>query len=308
MTNDRRGEAHLWLLLEEALRHVRNAEVEPWEAWRNFRAVTDALVVVGSVAPEVGEALVGELDDALAVRGVIPAGAFSAAPWPDLDILTATRPAPPVGAAVVWLEAEIERHLDLFVSFGTEAQAWAASDLVRILSGPVAGFRAVQLLEERDERILEDVVATLAAAGVDAGRSPHPEATARESWVDFLRARPAALPEPHVPTDGRLPRLEIGGLGAADVRVDAVMWSEDAIDVEVAVRTRSSRPDPLHGAPWHARILDDRGHLHLGQTVQLRRGAGMLRFSLRPGVGPGVNRLDVRITRGGARVEGSVEL
>lgn len=310
MHPDRRGEAHLWLLLEEALLHVRRAGVEPWESWRNFRAVVDALVVTGALGGEVGDALVSELDDALALRGVVPSGVFTAAPWPSLETLTAARPAPPAGAAVAWLEAEVERHLDLFASFGSDAQAWAASDLVRIVGGPVRAFAAVGMLEAGDAGILEEVVATLEAADVPVPRPAAAGAVPREPWVGFLRSRPGPLPVAHEPRHRRLPRVELGRLDETSARLDAVAWSEQALELDVAVRSRPAAAVRTAGtaAPWHARVLDEDGGLHLGQPVTPRRGAASLRFALRPGLPDGVGRLEVRLTRGGARVEASVAL
>lgn len=308
MTTDRRAEAHLWLLLEEAVATVRGDDVTPWEAWRNFLAVVDALVVTGALDEDVGDALVSELDDALALRGVVPAGAFSAAPWPDLDVLTRARPPAPAGAALVWLEAEIERHLDLFASFGDEARTWAAADLVRIVGAPVRAFLAVGLLAEGEDRILESVVATLAAAGVDPGRPVDPDAVARPAWVDFLVARPDPLPEPHRATDVRQPRLPLGRLSGAELRLDTVSWSSAAVELEVAARVRPATGALASRVPWSARLLDDTGILHLGQPVTLRRGLGSITFALRPGLGAGVRSFELRLTRGGERLEATVDL
>lgn len=308
MTTDRRAEAHLWLVLEEAVATVRGAEVTPWEAWRNFLAVVDALVVTGALDDEVGDALVSELEDALALRGVVPAGVFSAAPWPDLDVLTRPRPALPAGAALVWLEAEIERHLDLFASFGDEARAWAAADLVRIVGAPVRAFLAVGLLAEGEDRILESVVATLAAAGVDPGRPVDPDAIARPAWVDFLVSKPEALPEPHRPAAARQPRVALGRLAGAELRLDAVSWSPVAVELEVAARVRPASGAPDSRVPWSARLVDDLGVLHLGQPVTLRRGSGSLDFTLRPGLGPDVQSIELRLTRGGERLDATVAL
>jgi hypothetical protein len=126
--------------------------------------------------------------------------------------------------------------------------------------------------------------------------------------VQFLRDGPPPLPEPHEPDERRTPRLLLGEIAGRLVRLDTLAWSADAIDLEVIVRGPDGRADPEVGVPWQARVLDDRGHVHLGQPAVLRGGAGRLRFALRPGVGPGVNRLDLRVTRGGARLEGSVAL
>lgn len=309
-TVDRRGEAHLWLLLEEALRIVRGTDVEPWEAWRNYRAVADALVAVGAVEAEVAEALVGELDDALAVRGVIPAGAFGAGPWADVDVLARARAPVPPEAARVWLEAEVERHLDLFASFGTGARGWAAADMLRILAGPVRAFAAAGLLRSVEEaRLLDDVAATLAAAGVDPGRPVDPGAVAHPAWLGFLRSEPRPLPDVHEPTERRRAWVALGATPDGDtVRVDEVAWSERAIDVTVTVRRSSSRVVRDDRTPWSLRLVDGDGGLHLGQPAILRAGAGVLPFSLRPGLAAGPQRLEARVTHGGACVEGTVAL
>ncbi|HVF31575.1 MAG TPA: hypothetical protein VM933_00950 [Acidimicrobiales bacterium] len=309
-TADRRGEAHLWLLLEEALLAVRSADVEPWEAWRSYRAVADALISTDLVDASVAHALVGELDDALAVRGVIPAGAFSAAPWPDVDVLRRPRPATPPGAATTWLEAEIERHLDLLASFSVEAQGRAARDLVRIVGGPVRAFEAVGHLSGRDAVALQgEVVASLDAAGVDPGGPAEPDAEPRAEWVAFLRNRPPSLPEPFVSTDARLPARTLGPLADTTTRLDAIAWTTDAIRLELTVRPpRGEIRSGATTAPLHARILDDTGCLHLGQPVRAGRSGGGLHVFLRPGFGPGVRGFDLRLTRGGERLEVSVPL
>ncbi len=303
--SDRRAEAHLWLLLEEALVDVRDPRAETWEIWRNFRAVVDALVAIDALVPELGEAFVGELDDAMALRGLVPVTAFGAAPWPEPDLLVAPGRPPGNDAGRIWLEAEIERHLDLFVSFDSETQAWAARDMLRILGGPVRAFEAVG--GEPVSGLLGDLAATLAAAGVDPGREVPGEAVARREWVQFLRDRPAPIPDPHVPDERRRPRVRLGGkVTGPVVRVDLLAWSEDAIEMAVGVRTSPDLVGVDDRTPWHARVLDDRGHLHLGQTASLRPGDAALVFQLRPGLVIGVTRIDVRLTRGGWRVEGSI--
>lgn len=307
---DRRGEAHLWLLLEEALVIARGGEVEPWEAWRNYRTVADALVAVGAVDPDVAEALVGELDDALALRGVIPVGAFTAAPWPDADVLTRPRPPAPIGAARTWLEAEIERHLDLFASFGFGARSWAASDLLRILGGPVRAFAAVGLLAApEDARLLDEVAATLAADGVDLGRPTEPDVAPRPEWLDFLRSQPAPLLDVHEVAERRRAWVALGSTPEGDtVRVDEVGWSDTAIEVDVTIRRSSARVMLTDRVPWSLRLVDRDGHLHLGQPAVLRAGSGLLHFSLRPGLSERSPRLEARVTHGGSFVEATVPL
>lgn len=305
MVGDRRGEAHLWLVVEEALMAVRRDPDALSEAARNFRSVAEALTTAGACSAGVAEALVGELDDALAVRSLLPASAFSARPWPDEGGLET---APSASAAEVWIEAEIERHLDLLVSFSPQAQSWAALDLLRILAGPVRAFEAVGAGGGESARLLESAAASLAAVGIDPGRAVGADAVARPEWVGFLRDRPAPLPEPHEVLDSRQPRQPLGQVAGRAVRVEAVAWSEDAIDLTVAVRGPGGGIDRDLGAAWQARLLDDRGHLHLGQPAVLRGGAGLLSFALRPGLGPGVTRVDLRLSRRGQRVEASIDL
>ncbi|MDQ3106742.1 MAG: hypothetical protein M3Q68_02940, partial [Actinomycetota bacterium] len=81
---------------------------------------------------------------------------------------------------------------------------------------------------------------------------------------------------------------------------------EEAIEVAVGVRAAPRMVGVDDRTPWHARVLDDRGHLHLGQTSSLRPGDAALVFQLRPGLAVGVTRIEVRLTRGGWRVEGSI--
>lgn len=307
MTPDRRGEAHLWLLLEEALLHVRRGEVEPWEAWRNYRAVADALVVAGAVPAEVGDALVGELDDALAVRGVVPAAAFAAAPWPEVDVVVRDRPVAPASAAPVWLEAEVERHLDLFASFGAAARTRAADDLLRILRGPVRAFSAVGLLDQEGGRILDEVAATLIAVGVPLDPASVAEAGPRDRWVEFLQSEPQPIPVPHQVEERRDVLVDLGRLGGALLWVEQVAWSPAAVEVAVAVRARPAA-GTTRGPAWHARVVDAGGRLHLGQPLSPPATTTVLRFALRPGLDAPSGPVVLRITRGVACVEAEIVL
>ena len=289
---------------------VRSNALEPWEAWRSFRAIADALVATDTLDAAVADALVSELDDALAVRGIIPPGAFSAAPWPDLEVLRRPCPTPPAGAARAWLEAEIDRNLDLFASFTADAQPWAARDLLRIVGGPVRAFESVGLLASKDgPALLDEVVASLVAAGVDCGRAAPAGTEPRAEWVDFLRARPAPLPEPFEPDEARRPDRTLGTLAGTTNRLVAVAWSADAVRLELTVRPPSG--EVTGGgttAPLHARAVDDAGRLHLGQPVTARRPSGTVHVFLRPGFGPDVRGFDLRLTKGGERLDGSVAL
>src|SRR4051794_12928487 len=73
-----RAEAHLWLLLEEALIAAGRGGEDVWEVQRQFRYVSDALLAAGVVAPAIASRLRSELDDALVVRGLLPPASFTA--------------------------------------------------------------------------------------------------------------------------------------------------------------------------------------------------------------------------------------
>ena len=256
------------------------------------------------------DALSSELDDVLAVRGVTLASAFSGAPWPELEVLR-RRPDPPPspGAARAWLEAEAERHLDLFVNFNAEARAWAARDLVRIIGGPVRAFEAVGLLAPADATALRDeIVSSLHAAGVDPGQPAEPEVPPRAEWVEFLRARPGPIPEPFEPAHTRTTSLTIGQVRGAHVRLTTVAWNADAIRLDLTTRRADATGALPSAAPLHARLLDDAGRLHLGQPETRRRDVGVVHLFLRPGLADDVRGFELRLTKGGDRVEASVPL
>ncbi|MBW3615636.1 MAG: hypothetical protein KY439_10065, partial [Actinobacteria bacterium] len=82
-----------------------------WQARRNYAYVAGALAASGMVAPAVADALVQELEDALVLRGRAEVAGFAGRPFP-VDAATAPR-AVAAGRPEVWLEAEIERHLEL---------------------------------------------------------------------------------------------------------------------------------------------------------------------------------------------------
>jgi hypothetical protein len=287
---------------------VRGDTVEPWEAWRSYRAVADALVAVDALTAPVADALASELDDVLAVRGVTLAGAFSGAPWPDVEVLR--RPPaspPPPGAGPTWLEAEIERHLDLFASFNPGARSWAARDLVRIIGSHVRAFEAVGLLPAAEAtRIRDEVVSSLHAAGVDPDRPAEPDVAPRAEWVQFLGGAPGPIPEPFVPTETRRPSLTIGQVRGVAVRLTDVAWNSAAVRLDLLLRPVT----PVSGSatPLHARLVDDGGRLHLGQPDTRRRDVAALHLFLRPGLADGVRGFDLRLTKGGERIEASVAL
>jgi hypothetical protein len=55
--------------------------------------------------------------------------------------------------------------------------------------------------------------------------------------------------------------------------------------------------------------MDDRGRLHLGQaSIPALDGGTSVGFVLRPGLEPGIKRMQLRLTSRAERLEGMVEL
>lgn len=303
----RLAEAHLWLLLEEAIVAIRRGGAQVEEVRRNFRAVGQALAGAGVVNESVSRHLVGELEDVLAVRGLVPVSAFRAAPPPP--------PGEPRGAprdaVAVWLEAEIERHLDLVAGFAPEQHPGAGADALRILSGPVRAFEAAGVLGPAKSLIAE-LEAALVDAGYDAGRKPASALTGHErtrpQWAAFLRRRPHPLPDHFEPQQTRDPRALIGEIDGRTLRVTRISWTADVLEVVAAIRSPRIDPADVYRT-WACRAVNDRGGLHLGQPVAQRHQAGAAaRFLLRPGLLSESVRLDLRITCGGQRVDTAVAL
>lgn len=307
MVPDRRGEAHLWLLLEEALVGVRRAGDEVREVRRNFRAVADALAATGLVATAVASALAAELDDALAVRGLLDPASFRARPFPHAAAWP--RPDHAATGVAVWLEAEIERHLDLVAGFDPATRPDAGAAAMRILGGPVRAFEAAGALGP-GRALMDDFGASLVSAGYEAGRTrAGADGRLRREWVRFLRERPDPMPEPHQADEVREPSAALGVVAGRTARVDRVAWSGAAVDVRVTLRAAAGPRFGDHRTPWHARALDSRGRLHLGPpSTSAAEGGSSAMFRLRPGLTRDADRLVVRITCGGERIEGTVPL
>jgi hypothetical protein len=217
----------------------------------------------------------------------------------------------------VWLEAEIERHLDLLAGYDPTTRPDAGADAMRILGGPVRAFDAAGILG-RGRAAVADLATSIAVVGFDTGRAIAGDGRVRREWVRFLRDRPKAVPHPHEPDHVSTPRTVLGVLHGRTARVDEVAWSTDAVDLAVTLRPASEeagvagehrRFTATESLPWYARVVDDRGRLHLGQprTPILAGGTGA-RFTLRPGLDAGVRRLHVRVSSRGAKVEGTVAL
>jgi hypothetical protein len=313
-----RAEAHLWLLLEEALIAAGRGGEDVWEVQRQFRSVSDALLAAGVVAPGVAGRLRYELDDALVVRGLLPPASFTAmataaAGLEDVDA------APNLQTAVaedgtVWLEAELERHLDLLASRDPAVNPGAGAEALRILAGPVRALEAAGALGDDGHRLVADFATSIAAAGFEVGRGTATDGRVRREWARFLRDRPEPWPaDQGDPIEVRHPRMLLGTLRGRAVRVDEVGWSSLEVGIRLALRPLASVERHLLDAddlaPWSVRAVDDRGRLHLGAPVPpVAEAGGGLRVRLRPGLAPGVQRLDLRVTARGARLEGSVLL
>ena len=304
-TAARRGEAHLWLLLEEALVAVGRGGAEAWDVQRHFRYVADAVAIAGVVPSATTQALKHELDDALVVRRLVPAASFLGAE--PTDAPSAGSDAPGDGA-IVWLEAEIERHLDLLASFDPATRPDAGAETIRILAAPGRAFEAAGVLGAAGKALLADLTATVAAAGYDTGRTVTGDGRIRRDWVRFLRDRPAEIPAAFEPAKSVRPRTVVGAIEGQTIRVDEVAWTEDAIELTIALRG-ADRFSITDRGSLQARAVDGRGHLHLGQpTRSVKDGGTAAVLLLRPGLEDGTTALQVRITSRGQRVEGQVAL
>ena len=303
----RRGEAHLWLLLEEALVAVGRGGADPWDTQRHVRYVADAMTSAGILPTSITQAIKHELDDALVVRRLIPAASFEGAPY-DIDDARRDEHRGPADGASVWLEAELERHLDLLAAYDPAQRPDAGAETLRILAAPARAFEAAGVLGAPGKALLADLTASIAAAGFDPGRATPGDGRVRREWVRYLRDRPPPFPGAFEPTKAVHPRTPLGAIGEHTLRVDEVAWSEDVLEVTVSFR----RPDGIavtDRSPWLARVLDHRGRLHLGQPTRSHRDGGTAAvFALRPGLDDGGTVLHVRLTNGGRRVEGQVGL
>jgi hypothetical protein len=306
-----RAEAHLWLLLEEALVAVGRAGQDVWEVQRQFRYVTDALLAVGVIRPPVALHLRHQLDDALVVRRLIPPASFADV---DRDLSASADDVADAAEAdaSIWLEAELERHLDLLASYDPTTDPQAGAEAMRILTGPVRALEAAGALGAA-KPLVADFATSIAAAGFDPG-SHHPPTNesgrVRREWVRFLRDRPGPWPDLPQPAEVRHPKLLLGHLCHRAVRIDELSWSEVEVGVRLTLHPVGQATIDVAGrVPWSMRVIDDRGRLHLGHPLPpIALGPSGPGFRLRPGLAAGVQRVDVRITAQGARLEGSIPL
>ena len=306
-TAARRGEAHLWLLLEEALVAVGRGGADPWDTQRHFRYVADAMAASGTLPTAITQAIKHELDDALAVRRLVPPASFQGAPYA-IDETGRDEHRGPADGAAVWLEAEIERHLDLLASYDPAVRPSAGAETLRILAAPARAFDAAAVLGAAGKALIADLTASVAAAGFDPGRTTLGDGRLRREWVRFLRDRPPPFPDPFEPAKSVTPRAPIGAVGEHTLRVDEVAWTDEALELTVSFR-RTDAVAVTDRSTWLARVVDHRGRLHLGQSTRPHRAGGTAAvFALRPGLDDGGTMLHVRLSNGGRKVEGQVEL
>lgn len=297
---DRRAEAHLWLVMEEALATARAGGEAVTEARRTYASVADALVVSGAIEAERAADIVREFDDVLAVRGFVGPNAFAgraSTPWdPERRVVARS--------AEGWLEAAIEHHLDLIVDLDPLAGHGVGRRTLELLRPQVRALEAAGSVRRGQAR-LADLAATLDAAGyaVDG-----PLGEVDRGWLTFLRDRPQALLSSHEAATHVEVRAPIGEVGGETVVVVGVGWSEALLQIDVEAPSPSEHLTVA--TMWHCSVFDDRGHLHLGASGARvhEHGEAPLQFRLRPGLMAGVQRLTVRITRGAERIEDEVSL
>lgn len=328
----RRGEAHLWLLLEEALTSIRRGGASVDEVRRNVHAVTGALAAAEVVPPGVARRIEGEFGNLLAVRGLTPLAGFLAHdPDPVSEAVTVVAPGPAVQAphdgARIWLEAEIGRHLDLLAAFDPATRPSAGTEAMRILAGPVRAFLAARALDRPGRALVDDFAASLVDVGYEvrrpssttAGSGKEREGRPRAEWAAYLRqelAPPSDEFEADVthPLDVNLGEVRPG----LSVHLTRVAWTPEAL--EIIARIRHVGLDLAAGtlpvqvaldldASWSCRMTDELGALHLGQPTRARFDGGRAtRFRLRPGLPDGATTFELVIAVGGRQVAATVEV
>ncbi len=266
-----------------------------WESRRNYGYVAGALAAAGIVSDPVAAALVGELDDALVVRGLVELDHFGGRPFP-VEQAAAPSPAPP-GGPQVWLEAEIERHLDLLAGMAPGERPDAGGEVLRILSGPLRAFAATGA-GEPCRRLVEQLAASLDAAGFDVGDLVTDPLVARPEWVRYLHERPIPRQTSAPLAHRRELREAIGCLGGRQVVLAGLGWSPDRLDVSMLLRPPRGAQGGRGSSGLAVRALDDQGRLHLGQVSGISV-AGEVLVHLRPGLGPAAASLQLRVTAGG---------
>lgn len=286
---------------------VGRGGADPWETQRQFRYVADAMASSGTLPTSITQAVKRELDDALVVRGLVPAASFLGATY-EVDEAQRDAHHGPGDGAVVWLEAELDRHLDLLAAHHPTTRPDAGAEALRILAAPARAFEAAGVLGAAGRALVADLVASIAAAGFDPGRTASPDGRVRREWVRFLRDRPAPFPEPFEPAKSVRPRTPLGLVGDHALRMDEVAWNEDGLELSVSFR-RGDGIAVTDRTRWLARAVDHRGRLHLGQPTRSHRDGGTSAvFALRPGLDDGGTVLHVRLSNNGRKIEAKVSL
>ncbi|HEX7168194.1 MAG TPA: hypothetical protein VF230_14540 [Acidimicrobiales bacterium] len=264
---------------------------------RSFRSVASALATVGAIDGGRAAAIVQELDDALALRGIVASSAFAGRAFPAFD--PSHHPVRRQGDG--WLESEIEHHLDLIVDFDPAAHPDTGAKALASIAPVVRALQAVGALR-RGERRLADLAATLAAAGFDV---EGPQGEVDRGWLGYLRARPRPTLATDTPAKTLAAAKLLGTVGGVAVSVVSVGWSDHLLDVEVAAP--STQPPRLRCS-----VFDDAGQLHLAAGPSFGDGGqdptAPVTFRLRPGLTAEVRSMSVRVTAGAERLEDQVWL
>ena len=298
---DRRGEAHLWLVLEEALGAARGAADADGvlDARRMFRNVADALIVCGAIEQARAEALVQELDDTLAVRGLLSPRFFWARPFPVWE--PEAQPVRRRGDG--WLEAEIEHHLDLVVDLEPVVTSAVARRVLEMLRPAERALQSAGSLPHGTTR-LADLAATFVALGLEVDG---PFGDADKGWLGFLRDRPSPLTETMESVASTVVRAPLGTLDGRPVVVQRLAWSEAVLEISVEIPDLEA--SSLFGFAWRCSAFDDAGRLHLGRfDASSDDPANPVVFRLRPGLMAGVSSLSVRVTHRAERLEEQISL
>lgn len=275
-----------------------------WEARRNYDYVASGLAASGLVAPGVAEALRHELQDALVVRGLAPLGDFAGRAFPADEAMVAK--AAPAGGPEVWLEAEIERHLALLATFAADERPDAGTDTLRILAGPVRALAAAGA-SQACPALVDQLIASLAAAGFDVEASGADPLAARPEWVRFLHERPISSRDDQPLSQARRLGTPVGELAGRQVVLRGLAWSSERMELSIAF---GPPPRDYVGPEITAlavRALDDRERLHLGQLSAVAFVGGTA-VQLRPGLDTEVSTLLLRITAGAECISSAVVL
>lgn len=282
-------------MVEARAAHAAGRPEEVDEIRRRFDGVVNALSDVGAIPRPLARHIANELTVALTVRGMADGRSFA---WSDLPVL---RPEdlPVRQRGDGWLEAMIEQHLDLIVDIAPAAHI--GERVIANLTPQVRALRAVGSL--KSSRRLNDLSATLAAAGYAAEPPAGAKGEVDKGWLSFLEARPRPLTGDDRPATRKPLTTELGHVDKGVVTLTELAWSTDVLRVEVTTPVYVAR------RRWMASAFDDSGQLHLGQPgFDPGNPTGTLVFDLRPGLRDAVRTLSVRVTHESTRLDEQVTL